>query len=817
VTTAPSLTRCAKCQTPTGTLPFCPRDGALVDAAPFALGDRYIVDETIGTGGFGLVFGARHKLLGKSVAIKVLRPEHAADDVQARRFLREAQTASQLEHENIVAISDFGQDPASGLLYLVMERLWGTTLADVLRQSGALPLSRVLSILHQVARALASAHDAGVVHRDLNPRNVMLVRTSGRDDVVKLCDFGLARLVAGHDRVTSSGTMIGTPAYMAPEQMRGDSVQDPRIDIYAFGVTAFEMLTGRLPFEAATPLALIAMKIGDQPGPQALADRLRAQLVPPTLVELIVRCMERNPVDRPPRAQALIEAMSAAVAAIAGSGSGSGGSQSALPIGSVNLIGQRAGAYVLTRLIGTGGIGSVYEAQHPVIGTKVAVKVLLPEVVAVPGMSERFIQEARTSSQIKSPYIPRFYDFGVLAGGQPFAVMELLEGESVAERLRRAGPMSLRDVAAIVGQTASVLELAHEAGIVHRDVKPENLFLSTGEEDRLAIKVLDFGIAKLMAQTGSGAKTAFGVVLGTPFYCAPEQALGMDVGPAADVYGLGATAFELLTGRPPFDGEVTTVLGAKTTSEAPSVHSLRADVPESIAQTLARMLERDPGKRIRSMRGVLEAVAAWPTSPATPPGATQAMAVTPARMRVTNGDAGVPSGSGAPAATAASTTDTAMSGPRSSRRGWIVGIGAAIGLITLAWVIVAMNKGGEAAPRADESAGSGAASTAAKSAAGAEPPALALPRDGGLTATADPAPPPAPEPTAPNGASTGPGGHDGTGPDAGAQAPPPTGEPKLTRPQRPPRAPKAPTKTPRPDDAIIADPFAGSVRSGGKK
>ena len=169
---------------------------------PVSIGGRYRVERMLGAGGCGVVYAGRHDTLGKPVAIKVLRPEIARDPVQAQRFAREARLAATLHHENIVDITDFGVDIATGAPYLVMELLRGQTLMAVLRSAGVLPWQRVVAVLVQLARAISCAHDRGVLHRDIKPHNVVLIEHSGRVDHVKLCDFGLSRLFNGDDRIT---------------------------------------------------------------------------------------------------------------------------------------------------------------------------------------------------------------------------------------------------------------------------------------------------------------------------------------------------------------------------------------------------------------------------------------------------------------------------------------------------------------------------------------------------------------------------------------------------------------------------------------
>jgi serine/threonine protein kinase len=590
-----SLRGCPTCFLPTDGR-FCTQDGTITDGA-FEVDGRYQVDESLGGGAMALVFTAKHLKLGKPVALKIMRAELAEDPAQAERFLRHARLGSQLSHENILAITDFGHDEDQKLIYLVMERLSGTTLDKVIKPR--MPIERALRIMLQISRAMIAAHGAGVVHGDIKPRNIFLINSSGRDDQVKLCDFGLANSPDGHKVVSNTGTIIGTPAYLAPEQVRGDAGQDFRVDLYGFGCTAFELLTGRLAHHASSPGGMLASKLAASVlvSPAELVPEAD---IPAELDELVIRCLSSNPADRPSgfvEIEALIDGLI---------------NNTRAPSAPSTLIGQMIGSHRVTRLLGSGGIGSVYQAEHPLIGTQVAIKVLRAEIANDPQMIERFVLEARSSSTIGSPHIPRFIDFGHLRGGQPYAVMEYLDGETLGNRLRRVGLMSLDEAIEVAGQVASAMELAHARGIVHRDLKPDNIFLAK-EGGREVVKVLDFGIAKLV-NTGSAAKTQAGLVLGTAYYCAPEQALGLEVSPVADVYALGVTAYEMLTGQPPFQGQVSAILGAKTTQEAPLIRQLRPDLPAVVERGMAQLLAREPEARTATMTDLLEELAAWKKS-----------------------------------------------------------------------------------------------------------------------------------------------------------------------------------------------------------
>lgn len=635
---------------------FCPKDGAPLEGSFSLGGDRYVLEELIGNGAMAIVFGGRHRTLSRPIAVKILRPEVAENADQQQRFLREARSASQLNHENIVGVLDFGWDDDLGVTYMVMERLFGQTLASQLGTSGRLTWREAIPLLVQVCRAAAAAHSLGIVHRDLTSRNMILVQTAGRR-VVKLCDFGLSRQSAGGDRVTHNGAWVGTPAYMAPEtfdQVDPSATVEASSDIYSIGVLAYEMVTGFLPVEGASVVEMVAAKLADEP--RRLRERFPELGLPEDFDALILRCLDREPAQRPTAAElerqlVRIEARATSAGVpLAGSLTPSGPLSGPLasrsgPASSSGLhplypslddggVPAMIGSYRVVRSLGSGGTGRVYLGEHPVIGTKVAIKVLLPEIAGSRETVERFIQEARTSSQIESPHIPRYYDFGRTAGGLPYAVMEYFEGETLAEHIEKHGALSVAVSADILAQAAGALTLAHQAGLVHRDLKPENLFLVAAESSKTRsgehsapglalppsdgaipasgfnVKVLDFGIAKTFGKD-SGTRTQQGFFLGTPFYCAPEQVFGAEVDPRADVYGLGATAFEMLTGLPPFIGEISEVLEAKTSREAPLLRGQRAEVSALVEETVARMLARDPAARAPSMTWVQEQVALW--------------------------------------------------------------------------------------------------------------------------------------------------------------------------------------------------------------
>ena len=276
---------------------------------PGMLGDRYQVGRELGRGGMARVYLARDLKHNRDVAIKVIQPELSAS-LGHDRFLREIGIAARLRHPNIVPLYDSGE--LSGSLYFVMPYEEGQSLRERLTQDGALPVSDAISVLRDVARALVYAHEHGVVHRDIKPDNVML---SGGAAVVT--DFGIAKAVSAAltgvsgPTLTQSGSAIGTPAYMAPEQATGDPATDHRADIYSFGCLAYELFTGRPPFASESMHLVIAAHLSTVPQP---VTALRAE-VPPGVGELLARCLEKSASARPQSARELLESLEGAATA----------------------------------------------------------------------------------------------------------------------------------------------------------------------------------------------------------------------------------------------------------------------------------------------------------------------------------------------------------------------------------------------------------------------------------------------------------------------------------------------------------------------
>jgi hypothetical protein len=276
------------------------------DLAPGDTVGEYEIEAKIGEGGFGTVFRAQHPLIGKLVAIKVLARQYSAQPEMVSRFVAEARAVNQIRHRHIIDIFAFGQLP-DGRHYYVMELLDGEALDEHLAAVGRVPLGEAIPILRAIARALDAAHGKGIAHRDLKPENVFLAREADGTIFPKLLDFGIAKLLSTGDvakHKTRTGSPLGTPLYMSPEQCRGRDV-DHRTDIYAFGVVAFKLLTGQVPFDGESYMDILLAQINDAPPlPSSIAPEL-----PPAVDQGILWMLQKDPAARPPTLVTAVRAL----------------------------------------------------------------------------------------------------------------------------------------------------------------------------------------------------------------------------------------------------------------------------------------------------------------------------------------------------------------------------------------------------------------------------------------------------------------------------------------------------------------------------
>jgi serine/threonine-protein kinase len=261
---------------------------------------KYRLDERLGGGGMGTVYRATHLLIDRSVAVKVLSQRFVGDETAQQRFRREARAAGRMQHPNAVVVNDFGATN-DGYLYIVMELLEGLTLRDLLAREGPLDPARAVSLMLQTSAAVGAAHDAKLIHRDLKPANIFIEQRPNMPSVVKVLDFGVAKFIVeeheddDYNTLTQVGAIIGTPRYMSPEQCSGIAPLTPASDVYSLGIILYEMLSGSVPFNADTPLALALKHVSE--APRSLREIVPS--VPEELEWVVAHALAKNPSDRP--------------------------------------------------------------------------------------------------------------------------------------------------------------------------------------------------------------------------------------------------------------------------------------------------------------------------------------------------------------------------------------------------------------------------------------------------------------------------------------------------------------------------------------
>lgn len=623
---------------------------------------RLLLLKLLARGGMGDVYlAATTGIEGaeRPIVVKTVRRDHIHDGSFLARFLDEARVQSQLNHPGVAQILEASTDE-NGEPYTVVEYVEGRSLADLRHravqvgarvgwpEACALAIEMGMALAHVHERAGADGTPLGIVHRDLSPQNVMV----GYAGEVKLIDFGTAR---GHNRRchTVAGVVFAKPGYVAPEVAR-QQVGDGRIDVYAIGVMLWELCAGKrlLSGEAQKHLEDVAAGRFDIP---LLAS---SRGIPKELDTIIQKLCANDPDDRYASASHAATDLARVLAQAPAGKSGERSVRARVGVlmktlwpheparsraefakllkqarelrkepetppasGVMEIHAAQmtqdpsvlAGTpYKMLRKIGEGASGEVFEAEHVELGRRYAVKVLTSAHAAAHDAVDRFRKEARAVAKLSHPNLVQLHDFGKSLDGRVFLVMELLSGQTLDLHAEKG--LGWREAVRLAMQATRALEAAHHAGVVHRDLKPQNLFL-TGEGD---LKLLDFGVAMALADTGDGERKQKGfAVFGTPEYMAPEQVAGETVDARCDIYALGCVLYELVTGTRPFEGSPVVVMGKQLREQAerPRSRAPHAIIPGELEGVIMKALEKAKEDRFASaleMREALEAALVAP-------------------------------------------------------------------------------------------------------------------------------------------------------------------------------------------------------------
>lgn len=418
-----------------------------------------------------------------------------------------------------------------------------------------------------------------------------------------------------------------------------------------------------------------------------------------------------------------------------------------------------AGKFRLDACIGQGGMGSVWSATHLGLGNQIAIKLISREFARSPDALRRFDAEAKAAARLQSRHVVQVYDHGTLEDGSPYIAMELLSGESLQQRIDRTGALPLDETVHILAQCCKALGRAHAFGIVHRDIKPDNIFLARSpDEDGYIVKILDFGVAKMAVGGGDQSTTKTGAVLGTPLYMSPEQARGQrNIDHRSDLYSLGVVAYTMITGRIAFSGESFGEILLKICAEPLPSLQAAANVPASLDRWFQRVCARDPEHRCASAQEFVESLRTatgmfGSSSPGTGAPAGAASGMGSAGVARTQADTGsewrLPPAAPAQSLAEANVSISAAGLPRRPRGLALAAVAAVAGLAVGAAAFLAMPRRG-GAPSGDSSHATAAASatpappSAVLAPAPPTPPITTLaPPSAGPSSSASPMPPP---------------------------------------------------------------------------
>jgi serine/threonine protein kinase len=546
------------------------------------LDGRYEIGELLAAGGMGEVYRARRILLGDEVVIKVIRTTGGDAGRMRQRFMRESRLCAKLRHPNIVTILDFAIT-TDGQPYLVMEYLNGPSLRDLLASGGPIPIADVQRIVGPLCGALRLAHDAGVVHRDLKPGNIVSHRFESGETVFKVIDFGLASLrEGGDDQLTVGDEFMGTVVYASPEQLEAQPL-DARTDIYSLGSVVFEMVTGRPPFEAASALGVITKHLCDPPPALSQVE----PRVPAWLDEAVGKALAKSPADR-------WQTMADFARALAPGDGGADRSEGVPPVSALE------GKYEIGPVIAAGRLGSqVHLATHRALGLPVAIRLLRrQEGHDWEAVRARFLREAR-GLQVSHPSVIQVRDFGE-ERDTLYVVTDMIDGPSLLRVIQEEAPLPWERVHRLGAQLIDATLAVHRRNVLVCGLNPGIIRMTTDEDgERLLISTGGISqVQELLASLSDSALRGGDLGSSEMPYIAPEVLSGKAADVRSDVFTIGTLIYEMATGHVPFAGRtLPELLGTMLGAPAPDPRVVHPELSTTGGACLLQCLEKDPASR----------------------------------------------------------------------------------------------------------------------------------------------------------------------------------------------------------------------------
>jgi serine/threonine protein kinase len=600
----------------------------------------YRIEKALGQGLFAASYLAHADGTDLAVVVRVLRPEFVGQPQLRAQFLDVSRKALQFKHENLVLTREARPFPDRNTYFAVRDYVDGVTLQKLLEGGRRFERAQILQIVRQLLAALGAVHRREMTHAAVKPSNIFVCD----EDQVILGDPSLP--------IQAIGVVLERLSYdyryAAPEMFRGGAAVGPQSDFYSLGCVAYELACGEPPFVSDHYLELASRHMHEAVVPPSH----RGSRLGKEADEVLLKLLAPSPADRYGRAEDVVRALDklevsglralrlhrplvsdTSLARLRGTDSvlgfdASAASQMPRPEDTHDLEDisaaapqlapahqqpERIGDFDIIETLGRGAMGIVYKAHDRQLDRVVALKVIRPSFVDPAQRymeSARFLMEARAVARLHHPHIVGIYQISEHEG-QPYVALQYVDGGNLTEKLRREGPLSPRAAAEMVAKVARAVHHAHQQGIIHRDLKPSNILLTREGQAMIA----DFGLAKTLALSEDDVNpTAEGVVLGTPSFMAPEQAAGKakDVGPAADIYSMGGILYQLLTGRPPFQGaSVFEILSQVATKQVFPPRSLNPAVDRELSAICLKCLEKEPHERYNSAQQLAEDLDRW--------------------------------------------------------------------------------------------------------------------------------------------------------------------------------------------------------------
>ncbi len=557
-----------------GEIENCPRDNFILeemdikDLVGRELDTKYNIEFLLGAGGMGTVFKARHKFIGNEVAIKVIHPEMAVDKNVEERFLREARAAATIDHINAIRVSDFGK--VGDMLYLVMEFIQGESMKEYLERKQQLELSETVHIMNQVAAALDIAHSFQIIHRDLKPDNIMFKTGLKGERIVKVVDFGIAKIKSSSDdgsiSITGAGTILGTAKYMSPEQCQAAPI-DHRSDIYSLGVVVYEALTGQCPYGKANGMQAVVKHIMETPpSPRSLNPN-----IPEAVENVILKALAKQPTARYNTAGEFIKEL----ARVAGTFCNlTQDVQASVVIQSSSLVASQSA--------NNQTIISPIQAVSSVVATNQIIVPLKPSSLATQG-NQTII--------------------GVTPDNIASLVKKHFDSHTLAEELEKHGKFSTIKALEILESISNALESSYNQGISHIDLHLSNIIVKETSLGKYEVKLLDLELAKihpanLSEQLEVRQLTVEMQNLNTSYYIPIEHKASKTeklVDEQADVYSFGIIFYELIS------GQKLQKLACENTS-IPSLNELDENVSKEFSEVIAKAMSTNKQDRQQNIK-----------------------------------------------------------------------------------------------------------------------------------------------------------------------------------------------------------------------